>query len=52
MYHVPLAVQCILYMGGVMKEVKMGMEGRGVRFLEDGRMEIAWPLLFRLLGSM
>ena len=37
---------------GVMKEVKMGMEGRGVRFLEDGRMEIAWPLLFRLLGSM
>ena len=25
------------YMDGVMKEVEMGMERRGVRFLEDGR---------------
>ena len=26
-----------VYMDGVTKEVKMGMERRGVRFLEDGR---------------
>ena len=26
-----------VYMDGVMKEVKMGMGRRGVRFLEDGR---------------
>ena len=26
-----------VYMDGIMKEVKMGMGGRGVRFLEDGR---------------
>ena len=26
-----------VYMGAVMKEVKMGMGRRGVRFLEDGR---------------
>ena len=26
-----------VYMDGVMKEVKMGMERRGVSFLEDGR---------------
>ena len=36
MYHVPSAVQCI-YMDGAMKEVKMGMEWRGVSFMEDGR---------------
>ena len=35
MYHVPLAVQCIL--DGVMNEVKMGMGRMGVSFLEDGR---------------
>ena len=51
MYHVPLAVQCI-YMDGVMKEVKMGMGRRGVSFMEDGRVEIAWPLACRLPGSM
>ena len=28
-------------------EVKMGMERRGVRFLEDGRVDIAWPLVCR-----
>ena len=32
-----------VYIGGVM-EVKMGMGRRGVRFLEYGRVEIAWPL--------
>ena len=26
-----------VYMDGVMKEVKMGMGRKGVRFLEDGR---------------
>ena len=26
-----------VYMDAVMKDVKMGMERRGVRFLEDGR---------------
>ena len=38
MYHVPLAVQYI-YMDGVMKEVKMEMGRRGVRFLRmvEGR---------------
>ena len=37
-----------VYMGGVMKEVKMmGMGRRGVSFLEDRRVEIAWPLVCR-----
>ena len=36
-----------VYMDGVMKEVKMGMEGRGVSFLEDGKLESAWPLACR-----
>ena len=30
-----------VYMDGLMKEVKMGMGRRGVRFLE-----IAWPLMY------
>ena len=50
MYHVSLAVH--VYMDGVMKEVKIGMGGRGVRFLEDGRVEIVWPLVCRSLGSI
>ena len=33
-YHVPMAVQL---MDEVMKEVKMGIGRRGVRFLEDGK---------------
>ena len=37
MYHVPLAVQCNVYMDGVMNEVKIGMGRKGVSFLEDGR---------------
>ena len=36
-----------VFMEAVMKEVKMGMERRGVRFLEDGRVDIAWPLVCR-----
>ena len=36
MYHVPLAVQ-YTYVDALMKEVKMGMGRRGMRFLEDGR---------------
>ena len=32
-----------VYMGGVRKEVKMGMERKGVRFMEEGRKR-------RLLG--
>ena len=35
MYYVPLAVN--VYIDAVMKEVKMVMRRRGVRFLEDGR---------------
>ena len=35
-YHVPLALQCI-YMDAVMKEVKIGMGRRGMRFQEKGR---------------
>ena len=31
----------------IMKEVKMGMGRRGMSFLEDGRVEIAWPLVCR-----
>ena len=31
----------IVYMDGLMKEVKMGMGRRGMSFLEDGRGEIA-----------
>ena len=38
-----------VYIDGVMEEVKMGM---GARFLEDGRVEIDWPLVCRLLSSM
>ena len=34
-----------VYMDGVMKEVKMGMGRRGVRFMEDGR-EWRLPGLF------
>ena len=35
----------LLYLDGVMKEVKMGMERMEVRFLErEERMEIACPL--------
>ena len=36
-----------VYMDGVMKDVKMGTGRRGVGFLEDGRVEIAWPLVCR-----
>ena len=36
MYHVHLAVQ-YTYVDALMKEVKMGMGRRGMRFLEDGR---------------
>ena len=36
MYHVPLAFQYI-YMDALMKEMKMGMGRRGVRFKEEGR---------------
>ena len=36
-----------VYIDGVMKEVKMGMGRRGASFMEDGREEIAWPLIFR-----
>ena len=36
-----------LYMNGVMKDVKMGMGKKGVSFLEDGRVEIAWHLVCR-----
>ena len=35
------------YMDAVIKEVKMGMGRRGVRFQEKGRVEIAWPLVCR-----
>ena len=38
-------------MNGVMKEVKMGMGRRGVRFLEDGR-EWRLPGLFYANGSV
>ena len=36
-----------VYMDEVMKEVKMGIGGRGLSFLEEGRVEIAWPLVCR-----
>ena len=40
-----------VYMDAVMKEVKVGMRRRGVRFQEEGReLEIAWPLVCRRLG--
>ena len=35
-----------VYIDSVM-EVKMGMGKRSERFLEDGRAEIAWPLICR-----
>ena len=34
-YHAPWLFN--VYMGGVMKEVKMGIERRGVSFLDNGR---------------
>ena len=36
-----------VYMDAVMKEVKIGMGRRGVRFLEDGVVESSWPLVCR-----
>ena len=30
----------------------MGMGRRGVSYLDDGKVEIAWPLVCRSLGSM
>ena len=36
-----------LYMDAVMKEVKMGMGRRGVRFQDEGRVETTWPLVCR-----
>ena len=50
MYHVPLLFN--VYMDGVMKVVKMGMERRGMSFMEDRRVEIAWPVVCRILGSI
>ena len=35
-----------VYMDAVMKWVKMGMGRKRVRFLEDGRVEIAWLLVW------
>ena len=35
-----------VYMNGVMKEVKMGMGRRGVRFMEEGREWILPSLLY------
>ena len=34
-----------VYMDTVMKKLKMGMGRRGMRFQEEGRVEIAWPLV-------
>ena len=39
--------QFYVYMDGVLKKVKMGMGSRGVGFLEDGRVAIALPLVYR-----
>ena len=36
-----------VYMDELMKEVKMGMERMGARFQEEGRVEIARPLVYR-----
>ena len=36
-----------VYMDEVMKELKMGIRRRGVSFLEEGRMQITWPLVCR-----
>ena len=36
-----------VYMDGMMEEVKMGKGRRGVRFLENARVKIAWPLVCR-----
>ena len=35
-----------IYMDAVM-EVKMGLGKRGVRFLDEKRVEITWPLVCR-----
>ena len=39
-----------VYMDAVMKEVKVGMRRRGVKFQEGRELEIAWPLVCRRLG--
>ena len=42
-----------VFMVAVIKEVKMRIGKRGVRFLKGReRVEIAWPLLCRLRGFM
>ena len=37
MYHIPLTLQCTVYMDAMIKEVKMRIGRRGVIFLEEWR---------------
>ena len=48
-YYVPLAFQCIHGCSDEGGENGDGEEGSGVRFLEEGRLEIDCPLVCNLL---